>query len=186
MFQFKKLCNNFVGTYVGNKCNLYSIFHLQRKSTIHSISGKENIVCILLENYDFGVVGWEKGELACCCCYTGISSKCLHVNILANIMEGDDEKPDFVYVFLETRFNVGPSKSTWFLKSKSYMPIPFKLPARLNKIMFEKAECHVPMYDEGICFIPNIPNCNSIYEKCDLCGSAWTCLEIMIGICARN
>ena len=89
-------------------------------------------------------------------------------------MEGDDEKPDFVYVFLETRFNVGPSKSTWFLKSKSYMPIPFKLPARLNKIMFEKAECHVPMYDEGICFIPNIPNCNSIYEKCDLCGSAWS------------
>ena len=89
-------------------------------------------------------------------------------------MEGDDEKPDFVYVFLETRFNVGRSKSTWFLKSKSYMPIPFKLPARLNKIMFEKAECHVPMYDEGICFIPNIPNGNSIYEKCDLCGSAWS------------
>ena len=71
---------------------------------MHSVSGKENVVCILLENYDFGVVGWEKGELACCSCSTGMSSKCSHVKVLADVLESDE--PDFLHLFLETRFNV--------------------------------------------------------------------------------
>ncbi len=130
------------------------------------------MVCILLENYDFGVVGWEKGELGCCSCSSGVSSKCVHVKALAQVLENDSEKPDFVYVFLETRLNIQSPKSTWFLRSKSYLPIPFELPEALNKIMFERTECHVPLCDEGICLIPEILD-NNPFAKCNLCGSCW-------------
>ena len=101
-----------------------------------------------------------------------MSSKCSHVKVVADILKSDDKKSDFVYVFLATRFDSNVcGKAPWFLRSKSYMPIPFELPERLSKIMFERSECHVQVSGDVVRMIPDIPNSNCVNEKCRLCGS---------------
>ena len=65
------------------------------KSAATSVSGKEQLLCVLCENNMFGVLRWEKGELCCYCC----------PGTLSGVLEAEGENPDFICMFLEARFN---------------------------------------------------------------------------------
>ena len=57
------------------------------KSAATSVSGKEQLLCVLCQNNMFGVVRWEKGELCCYCCPGTLSGKCVHVKEVSGVLE---------------------------------------------------------------------------------------------------
>ena len=145
-------------------------------SNVHSVVGSCHLLCVVLEN-SFGVVGWDDSELRCFVC-SGISSRsCDHVKEVSKVVNDDDdgETCDFIELFIELRHNRASNggKDSWFLRSKSYMPIPFILPQRLKQIMFETSECQIEMNDEGARLIPTIPVTGRKYALCESCNSPW-------------
>ncbi|XP_028404116.1 uncharacterized protein LOC114526796 [Dendronephthya gigantea] len=142
--------------------------------TVHSVSGSPSLLCVVLES-SFGVVCWERSELQCCLCSGILSASCEHVKEVSKLLEDDDEMPDFVELFNECRDDhVGVcAKASWYLRSKSYMAIPFVLPKQLKQVMFETSECQILMDDGGARLTPTLPDVNSKFTACPSCGSAW-------------
>ena len=94
---------------------------------------------------------------------------------MSKILEDDCEAPDFVESFLDKRHNHGDAsaKPPWTLRTKSYMPIPFRLPRKLKQVMFESPECQIQTNDEGSILIPFLPESSSKFAACTTCKSPW-------------